>query len=162
VGGSLEKELTLSIARRLRDELEARSFEVRVLLTRTSDRLVLMRDRIGLANSNDASLFISLHTNGGPIPSLEGFEVWYHNEGLCEEARRLGELIREELRGILHDRGTREGVLLLKGLRMPGLLVEIGFITNPLEEMRLKNPAFRRRITHALSKAILRYLEERG
>jgi N-acetylmuramoyl-L-alanine amidase len=162
-GGSIENEVVLSIAKRLKYELEARSPEVKVLLTRNKDHFVPIRDRISFANSNDAFLFLSLHTNGGPISSLKGFEVWYYNEGRMGGSRRFGEFIQEELRKILVDRGMKqERFLFLKKLKMPGVLVEIGFITNPLEELRLKDKIFKERIAHALSSAILRYIEEKG
>lgn len=157
-GGLVEKDITLDIAKRLKHKLEAGSFEVEVLLTRTSDYSVSIRDRVGFANFRDASLFITLHTNGGPTQSSKGFEIWY-DEDSHEESEMLGTLISKNLGGILHDRGTRKGRLLLRGLKMPSLLLEIGFITNPLEEARLKDDSFKDRISSAICEAILMYLE---
>ena len=60
--GTLEKAVTLSVARRLKSALEAR-LGARVLLTRVSDGAVGPDERAAVANNNKADLFISLHAN---------------------------------------------------------------------------------------------------
>ena len=62
VSGTLEKDLTLAIARKLKAALEAR-LGVRVIITRDDDRAVPAETRSALANNNKADLFISLHAN---------------------------------------------------------------------------------------------------
>ena len=61
-GGTLEKNVTLSVARRLKAALESR-LGVRVILTRDGDQSVGLDERAALANNNKADLFISLHAN---------------------------------------------------------------------------------------------------
>jgi len=76
VGGELaEKNLTLDIARRLRDELEADSFEV--LLTRNDDRKLSLRERAELANGSSADLFLSIHINWLTTRQVRGIETYY-------------------------------------------------------------------------------------
>ncbi len=74
--GTLEKNVTLSVARRLKAALEAR-LGVRVLLTRDGDQAVQSDQRAALANNNKADLFISLHANASVRPSVAGAEVFY-------------------------------------------------------------------------------------
>jgi N-acetylmuramoyl-L-alanine amidase len=73
--GTLEKNLTLSVARRLKTAVEAR-LGIRVLLTREDDRAVSINDRTALANNNKADLFISLHANGSFRPAASGAAVY--------------------------------------------------------------------------------------
>lgn len=75
-GGLLEKDVTLSVARRLKAALEAR-LGVRVLLTRDTDRTMSLDERAALANNNKADLFLSLHANASMRPSTAGAEVFY-------------------------------------------------------------------------------------
>jgi N-acetylmuramoyl-L-alanine amidase len=75
-GGLLEKDVTLSVARRLKAALEAR-LGVRVLLTRDADRTMSLDERAALANNNKADLFVSLHVNASMRPSTSGAEVFY-------------------------------------------------------------------------------------
>jgi N-acetylmuramoyl-L-alanine amidase len=89
--GTLEKNITLGVARRLKASLEAR-LGVRVLLTRDGDQIVAPDQRAALANNNKADLFISLHANASLRPSASGAEVFYLSlEGYGEKAVRASQ-----------------------------------------------------------------------
>jgi N-acetylmuramoyl-L-alanine amidase len=75
-GGTLEKNVTLGVARRLEAALESR-LGVRVILTRDGDRNVGLDERASLANNNKADLFISLHANASVRESMSGAEIFY-------------------------------------------------------------------------------------
>jgi len=93
-GGTLEKDVTLAVARRLKGAIESR-LGSRVLLTRNDDRTVPMDERAALANNNKADLFISLHANASAGGVLSGAEVFYLRlEQQGEEARRIAEAER--------------------------------------------------------------------
>src|SRR5262249_29854129 len=74
--GTLEKNVTLSVARRLKSALEGR-LGVRVILTRDGDVTVDLDQRAALANNNKADLFVSLHANASVRTSATGAEVFY-------------------------------------------------------------------------------------
>jgi N-acetylmuramoyl-L-alanine amidase len=75
-GGTLEKNVTLAVARRLKAALESR-LGVRVILTRDADATVELDERASLANNNKADLFVSLHANASVRGSAAGAEVFY-------------------------------------------------------------------------------------
>jgi N-acetylmuramoyl-L-alanine amidase len=90
-GGAEEKAVTLEVARRLRALIETR-LGVRVILTRDEDRAVGADERAAVANNSKADLFLSLHANAAPAPSVTGAEVFHlrlDREG--EDARRAAE-----------------------------------------------------------------------
>jgi N-acetylmuramoyl-L-alanine amidase len=64
-GGRREKDVTLALARAMRDEL-VRSGRVRVALTRDDDRYIDLRDRYEIARRVGASLFVSVHADAAP------------------------------------------------------------------------------------------------
>jgi N-acetylmuramoyl-L-alanine amidase len=74
--GTLEKDVTLGVARRLKAAIEAR-LGARVILTRESDQTVGLDERAAVANNNKADLFISLHANASVRASAAGAEVFY-------------------------------------------------------------------------------------
>jgi N-acetylmuramoyl-L-alanine amidase len=74
-GGTIEKNVTLAVARRLKTAVEGR-LGIRVVLTREDDRAVPVTDRTALANNNKADLFVSLHANGSFRPGLTGAAVY--------------------------------------------------------------------------------------
>ena len=167
-GGLTEKEITLDMAKRLKRNLVAESPDLIVLLTRNEDKFISFQERTGLANSKGADLFISLHANASSIQDVEGFEIWHlvtpigeiagtddytwailqdlKRQGTIEESIELADIIRQNLKETLRDRGVKRGILLPLGdLRMTALLIEMGFITNPLEEYKLKKKPLKRR-----------------
>jgi N-acetylmuramoyl-L-alanine amidase len=95
--GTLEKNVTLSVARKLKAAIEAR-LGVRVLLTRDADQSVASDQRAALANNNKADLFISLHANASVRPGVSGAEVFYLNlEGYGEQGQRASQSASEAL-----------------------------------------------------------------
>jgi N-acetylmuramoyl-L-alanine amidase len=73
-GGTREKDITLRVARRLKQAIEGR-FGFRVVLTREGDETVPIDRRSAAANHNKADLFISLHANASPGGALSGAQV---------------------------------------------------------------------------------------
>ena len=74
--GTLEKDVTLSVARRLQAAIDRR-LGLRVVLTRSADSNVTLDERAAIANNNRADLFISLHANASMRQTATGAEVFY-------------------------------------------------------------------------------------
>jgi N-acetylmuramoyl-L-alanine amidase len=86
--GTLEKQVTLDAARRLKRLVESR-LGVRVVMTRDDDRAVSLDERDAIANNSKADLFLSLHANSSPSASVRGTEVYFLRlDRAGEEARR--------------------------------------------------------------------------
>lgn len=79
VTGIREKDLTLSIARKIKDELLA-SGRVRVALTREDDRYYVLRERTAIARNIDADLFISIHADSAGSDGASGATVYTLSE----------------------------------------------------------------------------------
>lgn len=95
--GTLEKHVTLSVARKLKAALEAR-LGVRVILTRDTDTTVGLDERAALANNNKADLFVSLHANASVRGSAAGAEVFYLSlEEYGDQAQRVAKGETESL-----------------------------------------------------------------
>jgi N-acetylmuramoyl-L-alanine amidase len=88
VGGAAEKDVVLSIAKKLARKLQT-ELGVKVVLTRSDDRYVALEDRTALANNEDADLFISLHMNASPNAEARGIETYYLDNTTDEAAIRL-------------------------------------------------------------------------
>jgi N-acetylmuramoyl-L-alanine amidase len=76
------------------------------------------------------------------------------------ESQRLANMIQGELNEMLKlkDRGVKQAPFrVLMGATMPAVLVELGFISNPDEEKKLKDPAYREQLVDALSRAVAHY-----
>jgi N-acetylmuramoyl-L-alanine amidase len=89
--GTLEKDVTLAIARRLKTMIESR-LGLRVFMTREDDRAMSLDERSAYANSQKADLFLSIHANAAVRPAMEGAEIYYLSlDPGSAEARRLAE-----------------------------------------------------------------------
>jgi N-acetylmuramoyl-L-alanine amidase len=84
-----EKDLTLEIAKRLKTTLESRNPPLRVVFTRSDDIHLSLEDRVALANSADADLFISIHCNSAEDSSSKGIETYYLNKANSRGAMRV-------------------------------------------------------------------------
>jgi N-acetylmuramoyl-L-alanine amidase len=96
-GGTLEKNFTLTVARRVKSVIEGR-LGMRVILTREDDRRLGADGRVAIANNNKADLFISLHANGSPREATRGAIVFTLTlDRFGEDARRQSQADREVL-----------------------------------------------------------------
>lgn len=96
---SKEKSVALKVALELGSIIEENMPEVKVVYTRKSDVFVKLIDRAGIANKNNADLFISIHCNAGPS-SAYGTETYtmglHSSEGNLEVAKRENAVILQE------------------------------------------------------------------
>ena len=83
-GDISEKQLTLELARELRDRLVDRG-RVRVALTREDDRYLTLEDRAAIARRLGASLFLSLHMDSAPNPLARGASVYSLSDVASDE-----------------------------------------------------------------------------
>jgi len=95
-----EKDVTLALARKLKQRLEGQGYEV--LLTRRDDRYLRLEERTWFANAHRGDLFVSLHVNAHPRRERRGIETYVLNTADDRYARRLA--AREN--GALSDDGA--------------------------------------------------------
>lgn len=147
-----EGDITLQVALRLEDELLAAGH--RVLLTRRSDVFVELYRRAEIANEEKCDLFISVHCNASSNEAAQGIEVW-HRRG-SERGRQWAVKVLKALSEAFPDhraRGVKDATFaVLRRSTMPAILVELEFITNPVQSCFLDDPSCQ----DALAKAIAR------
>ena len=90
-GGKREKDVTLAVARAIRDELVAAG-RVRVALTRENDRFLVLRERSAIARNLGADLFVSIHADSAGAPSASGATIYTLSEVASDrEAAQLAQ-----------------------------------------------------------------------
>jgi N-acetylmuramoyl-L-alanine amidase len=90
-GGLMEKDVTLTVAKKLAAALAAKT-GARVVLTRDEDTLVSLDQRTGIANQYHADLFLSIHMNAAPVKDAKGSETYFLSlEASDELARKAAE-----------------------------------------------------------------------
>jgi N-acetylmuramoyl-L-alanine amidase len=97
----VEKDVTLSVAKKLASVLRARGVDV--LMTRTADTLIALADRGKIANANHGDLFISIHCNAPGYNTAaaareRGFETYFLAEAKTEDERRVQDMENESVK----------------------------------------------------------------
>jgi N-acetylmuramoyl-L-alanine amidase len=167
VGGILEKDIVLELARRFATRLAIR-LPVDVILTRSDDTFVPIERRLALP-SERATLFVSLHANACTDPTARGLEVFYGGGPLRNASSNGADpravLLGRELRRSLEDRigGVRGparpgpfGVLVRNPV--PSALVEVGYVTHPEEAARFRDPDYEAELADALVDGVAGFL----
>lgn len=175
--GTLEKELNLMISENLRDLLGL--FGIRVQLTRSGDHMLYdyyndlddytgkmktydLRNRLKIAESSGAKLFLGIHMNKFTQPKYCGLQVYYSPNH--PESAGAARMIQEYTRNFLQPENTREtkratsAIYILKRITMPAVLVECGFLSNEEECALLNTPEYRLRAACVIGAASLEYL----
>lgn len=109
--GTMEKDIVLDIALRLRDQL-MQSGRYLVLLTRETDTFISLDDRVKFSNSHNADLFISLHINALPQKEFNVTETFYfgppsdeYTLRLAEQENRGSEVLNRDFRNMIKKIG---------------------------------------------------------
>lgn len=130
--GSLEKEITINVARRLKAALESQ-LGIRVILTRDGDETVPLDHRAAIANNNKADLFLSLHANASLQRVARGAEVFYLSaDGYGDEARRAAESAGHVLPTF--GGGTRDIQVILWEMAQARYIEESAVLASIMEE----------------------------
>ena len=110
-GDITEKQLTLQLARELRDKL-ASDGRVRIALTRDDDRYLSLDQRSALARSLGASLYVSLHMDSAPNPLARGATVYSLSDVASDaEAERLAQSENNALQRAAGSDGSLRAIL---------------------------------------------------
>jgi N-acetylmuramoyl-L-alanine amidase len=97
----VEKDVTLSVAKKLEAVMRARGYDV--LMTRTTDTLIALSDRGRIANANHGDLFVSIHCNAPGYNNAagareRGFETYFLAEAKTEDERRVQDMENESVK----------------------------------------------------------------
>ena len=164
--GIRESDINLNVAMHLAGLLSLAGLGI--LATRSDDTFESLTQRCRLANDAGADLLVSIHANSYTTEAPEGFEV-YTSRGLTD-ADRCATLIWTELRAALPGRRARmdstdddpdfeAGYNVLVGTRMPAVLVELGFLSNPEEAEIIETAGFLNVATAAVAAGIVKFFD---
>jgi len=174
--GVLEKDLNLAIAMKVKEKFE--NTTVNVIMTREGDSGIYpkeddtirnkkrkdLKERVRIANESGANCMVSIHMNYFTIERYSGPQIFYsvnHPSG-----KILAECIMDSIKEIIGPHCTREtkpvkeGILLLTETKIPAVIVECGFLSNPEEERLLQDEEYQNKMAEAITKGILKFLEQ--
>ena len=163
--GLREQDITYQVGAYLADIL-ASDYRFDVRTSRTSPTQILgtsnstsLKVRVDEANSWPADYFISIHCNASESPALNGSEVYIYQK--YTQAYYLAEAVLKE---IVRRVGTRDNLVrvnsslyVLKKTTMPAILVELGYVTNYEDSIKLRNDQYQ--FAYGIYVGLLNYLQ---
>ncbi len=173
----LEKDINLEVGLKLKKELLVENYNV--IMTREKDESLEELSNIKtsryrkdldarktIINENQPLAYVSIHVNASTKTSARGVKI-YHFPGSVE-GQRLAENIKESIDEHLYKKYLKEDNLksevltenyyILRETKYPGVLIEIGFITNPEENKLMKSKKYKEKIAYAIKKGIVEFL----
>lgn len=165
VNDVLEKDLNLQVAKKVQKLLEEAGIEI--VMTREDDNVPTakkqdLEERIALINSTNPTLALCIHQNSYPDATIKGAQVFYYTPS--EEAKGAASIVQEELR-VVDPTNTRaikanDTYYMLKNTKVPTIIVECGFLTNPEEAEKLKSEEYQDQLAQAICDGIIKWLDK--
>ena len=153
-----EKELVLDISKKVVSEL-SKYEDVEVMLTRTTDQYIQLSERVKYANSQGADVMASIHLNSEAAGNTgNGLETYYKEEN----SKKFAETIQNTVLTYIDvkDRGIKQANYeTLKHSKIPTVVIECGFLSNPAEEKKLMDPKYQAELAKGIAQGILSYIE---
>lgn len=173
--GVEESVLNLEIGLRLRDLLCFMGYSTRMVRetdvsihtegakTIAQKKVSDLRNRAAMVNETENALLISIHQNQFPQRKYFGAQVFYAPTAGSQE---LAEETQSLLISALNPKSSRRckaagEVYLLKNIQCTGILVECGFLSNPIEEARLRDGTYQQKLCCVIACALDQFLTER-
>ena len=143
--------MNLDVAQRLRNVLQSSGY--RVVMTRDSDVFVPLGTRVAIANSYRNGIFVCIHFNSATRSGASGIETYFYSR----ESLALASAIHYYVAGgapSLNRGVRRRGYFVLRRTRIPAVLVECGFLTNPTEAQYVQSSAYRQKLAEEIARGI--------
>ena len=170
IDGSLEKDINLQIAERLKMYLEAS--DVDVIMTREDDRglyeesddskkMADMKNRCKKIEEANPDLVVSIHQNSYHQEPVSGGQVFYYKTS--ERGKRLAEILQRRFDFVLGEKNTRQAkpngnYYLLLHVKQPIVIVECGFLSNWKEAAALNSAEYQDLLAWTIHMGVMEYL----
>lgn len=118
-----------------------------------------IRNRVALVNAHPDSVLVSIHQNTYPQAKYSGAQVFYSGEG-----KSLAEQLQQNLARTVDTDNQRQAkaispdIYLMKHVKVPAVLIECGFLSNPTESVKLKSSGYQRQLAVAIGVTLVNQL----
>lgn len=165
----LEKDMNLLLVQELEEILISKG--AIVYLTRDGDYDLAnsttnrkrndLYNRVKLINNSNCDLYISMHLNASPSNKWNGIQIFYSN--ILKENKILGEevtnVLKENMKNV-KDLKLENSYYMYSKIKVPGILVEAGFISNSNDNYKIRKKEYRSILLNNIVKGVENYLKK--
>ena len=156
--GVYEKNITLDVSKRVADLLRKKGYIVE--MTRTTDTYVSLQDRVAISEDINPDIFVSIHVNSSNSDSPTGLETHYYKDNSLELAKYVHASLLNHVNS--KDRGLfKSRFYVINHTTAPAILVEIGFISSPVERAQLVSESRKQATAKAIAEGINDYFNKK-
>ena len=161
-----ESLINLQVAKLLKEELTRRGAQV--VMVRTSQNVNMANsERAGIANDADADLFVRLHADGNSDRSIKGLSTLVPKSNkwtkpIVAESKKAGGYVHK---AVIAETGARDRGVVNRGdlsgfnwAKVPTVLVEMGFLSNAAEDVKLGTDSYQQELAVGMAAGIEKYL----
>lgn len=169
--GTLEKDINLDIAQKLRDMLKATGYKV--VMIRDEDTAIYdkssqtlrqkkvsdMKKRVEIINSNQDNVLVSIHQNKFEKKQYSGSQIFYSQNN--DASLNLAQNIQKSIRGLIQPENERElkcagkDIYILNKATVPAVIVECGFVSNDEELKKLCDEDYKLQLAFSIYGGII-------
>jgi N-acetylmuramoyl-L-alanine amidase len=158
VNGIYEKHITLAVATKVASILRQRGYQV--TMTRQDDRYIELEERAAIANRLGADLFVSIHADSAPDSTVQGSTTYVAEAASSDSMQAARSVITAMDTTGVSVRGVRRAdYKVLIWTRCPAILVELGYLSNSQEAVRLENTGFQAKLATAVADGVINCLK---
>ena len=171
--GVLESNLNLEIALRLEDMMHFLGYETVMLRkedisiytegnTIAAQKISDLKERVRIVNETEGAVLISIHQNTFPDGRYGGAQVFFAPN---EASKRFAKMLQSNIISTVNPESKRlskksDGIYLMEHIDCTGVLVECGFLSNPTEEAKLRNPEYQKKLCTVFAASMAQFLTE--
>lgn len=166
-----EKDINLELCNKLKNKLE--SLGAIVYMTRYGDydlsnnyavsrKKSDLNNRAKIINNSKADIYISIHLNSISSSTWSGAQVFY--DDVNEKNKEIAELMQNQLKEDLNTkRKVKEltNMLLNRKVIIPGILIEVGFLSNPNDRYLLQKQYYQKKVINSITTGVLKYFKNK-
>lgn len=156
----LEKTVNLHISGEVAKLLERRG--VKVVMTRDDDSFIPLAKRVSISDNERASLLLSLHADAARNKSAHGFTVYVGKKPSGRSLSAARKIARRLAETGAHSRGVKRherNIRVINAPKGPSVLVEVGFLSNAKDVIKLDRRQYRLRLARAIADGVMDFLE---
>lgn len=117
-----------------------------------------LQNRVKLINNKNVDLYLSIHLNTYSSTNWKGAQVFY--DDINEKNKILAESIQKSFK--THLKSNREikeisTLYMYRHIKVPGVLLEVGFLTNPNERYLLQQESYQKKICNTIVDGVIKY-----